>query len=229
LGYFLARIHDFLLKVGINPNKLRFRQHLPKQMAHYACDCWDAEIQTSYGWIECVGCADRSAYDLTVHQSVSNEKLTAWIDFKDGPREVDIVQLDVNKGAIGKTYRDEAKKILSYLDSLKDDVDKAAEMKQTMEKDGYERTDNCSLTLLYEVPYFLFLHSHITIEGVKLTSEQLKFKIARKRVAGRSVVPGVIEPSFGIGRILYCIFEHAYYLRTGTEKRGVRRRTSRVG
>lgn len=36
-------------------------------MAHYAEDCWDAEIESSYGWIECVGIADRSAYDLRAH------------------------------------------------------------------------------------------------------------------------------------------------------------------
>ena len=35
-------------------------------MAHYAEDCWDAEVDTSYGWIECAGLADRSAYDLRV-------------------------------------------------------------------------------------------------------------------------------------------------------------------
>lgn len=40
-------------------------------MAHYAADCWDAEIESSYGWIECVGIADRSAYDLRAH-TVSN-------------------------------------------------------------------------------------------------------------------------------------------------------------
>ena len=27
----------------------------------------DAEIESSYGWIECVGIADRSAYDLRAH------------------------------------------------------------------------------------------------------------------------------------------------------------------
>ena len=32
---------------------------MANEMAHYACDCWDAEILTSYGWVECVGCADR--------------------------------------------------------------------------------------------------------------------------------------------------------------------------
>ena len=66
LGYFLARIHRFLLKLGLDPKRIRFRQHMMNEMAHYASDCWDADIETSYGWIECVGCADRSAYDLTV-------------------------------------------------------------------------------------------------------------------------------------------------------------------
>src|SRR5690606_14586648 len=60
LGYFLARIALFLEKIGIDQNKIRFRQHMANEMAHYATDCWDAELHTSYGWIECVGCADRS-------------------------------------------------------------------------------------------------------------------------------------------------------------------------
>lgn len=48
LGYFMAKIHLFLLKIGIDPTKLRFRQHMSNEMAHYACDCWDAECLTSY-------------------------------------------------------------------------------------------------------------------------------------------------------------------------------------
>ncbi len=67
LGYFLGRIMLFLVRIGVDPTKIRFRQHLSNEMAHYACDCWDAELLTSYSWIECVGCADRSAFDLTVH------------------------------------------------------------------------------------------------------------------------------------------------------------------
>jgi glycyl-tRNA synthetase len=54
------------VEVGINPERLRFRQHLENEMAHYAEDCWDAEVECSYGWVECVGLADRSAYDLRV-------------------------------------------------------------------------------------------------------------------------------------------------------------------
>lgn len=76
LGYFLARIYQFLLSVGVSPKYLRFRQHLPNEMAHYAVDCWDAEALTSHEWIECVGCADRSAYDLKQHTKSSGIQLT---------------------------------------------------------------------------------------------------------------------------------------------------------
>jgi glycyl-tRNA synthetase len=106
LGYFLARTQLFLVKIGMDATRVRCRQHMANEMAHYAAvswcgrgrgavlphlsplndaydaydayghscpvlilsqDCWDFEIQSSYGWIECVGCADRSAYDLSVH------------------------------------------------------------------------------------------------------------------------------------------------------------------
>lgn len=58
--------------MGINPKRLRFRQHLDNEMAHYAEDCWDAEIDSTYGWVECVGLADRSAFDLRVRLCTPN-------------------------------------------------------------------------------------------------------------------------------------------------------------
>ncbi|ONM03431.1 Glycine--tRNA ligase mitochondrial 1 [Zea mays] len=79
LGYFIGRVYLFLTCLGIDKGRLRFRQHLPNEMAHYAADCWDAEIECSYGWIECVGIADRSAYDLKAH-SVSSLHLFHTLD-----------------------------------------------------------------------------------------------------------------------------------------------------
>ena len=55
-----------LPQVGLNADRVRFRQHLQHEMAHYAEDCWDFEVECSYGWVECAGLADRSAYDLNV-------------------------------------------------------------------------------------------------------------------------------------------------------------------
>jgi glycyl-tRNA synthetase len=48
LGYFLARIWLFLKKIGCDMSRVRFRQHMNNEMAHYASDCWDAELHTSY-------------------------------------------------------------------------------------------------------------------------------------------------------------------------------------
>lgn len=108
LGYFIGRIYLYLTKVGVAKDKLRFRQHMDNEMAHYACDCWDAETKTSYvclfvprfplggwsgclhahlllqlnacpmqGWIEIVGCADRSCFDLKCHARVTKVPLVA--------------------------------------------------------------------------------------------------------------------------------------------------------
>lgn len=40
--------------------------------------------------------------------------------------------------------------------------------------------------------------------------------------AVEEVIPNVIEPSFGIGRIMYTIFEHTFHIRDGDEQRTVR-------
>lgn len=48
LAYYMARIYLYMVKVGVDPAKLRFRQHMSNEMAHYASDCWDAECKTSY-------------------------------------------------------------------------------------------------------------------------------------------------------------------------------------
>ncbi|MED6183617.1 hypothetical protein PIB30_039364 [Stylosanthes scabra] len=90
LGYFIGRVYLFLTRLGIDKDRLRFRQHLANEMAHYAADCWDAEIECSYGWIECVGIADRSAYDLRAHTDKSGVPLVAHEKFSE-PKEVEVL------------------------------------------------------------------------------------------------------------------------------------------
>ena len=67
LGYFIGRNFLFLTSLSIDKERLRFRKHLQNEMAHYAAYCWDVKRECSYGWVECVGLADRSAYQLKVH------------------------------------------------------------------------------------------------------------------------------------------------------------------
>ena len=77
LGYFMARTYEFLQLCGIPSTAIRFRQHLQNEMAHYAQDCWDAEVETSYGWIEIAGHADRACYDLECHAEATKTPLVA--------------------------------------------------------------------------------------------------------------------------------------------------------
>ena len=59
MGYYIGRTYLFMLAVGIDKDKFRFRQHRNNEKAHYARDCWDAEVKMSFGWLECAGLADR--------------------------------------------------------------------------------------------------------------------------------------------------------------------------
>jgi glycyl-tRNA synthetase len=119
LGYYMARTFLYLVAVGIDPERLRFRQHMGNEMAHYAQDCWDAEILTSYGWIECVGHADRSCFDLQQHAKATNVKLVAT---KPLPKPKNITQMVPvpNMGVIGKQFKADGKLIKTLLEKLDD-------------------------------------------------------------------------------------------------------------
>ena len=117
LGYFIARICLFLLKIGINPQRLRFRQHMGNEMAHYATDCWDAEIHNSTGWTECVGCADRAAYDLSVHSARTGHPLVVRQALKD-PIVTEKETPEWNKKLLGKSFKQQAGIIQQYVESL---------------------------------------------------------------------------------------------------------------
>lgn len=117
LGYFIARIYQFLTKIGIDPARLRFRQHMANEMAHYATDCWDAEIHNSMGWTECVGCADRAAYDLSVHSARTGHPLIVRQALKE-PVVTERETADFNKKTLGKTFGKDAGTIQTIMGSL---------------------------------------------------------------------------------------------------------------
>lgn len=96
IAYFMARTFKFLKAVGIKAEAIRFRQHRGNEMAHYARDCWDAEVHCSYGWIEVAGHSDRSCFDLTRHAEKSKVELNAARPLKE-PKKVQFVQVTLDK------------------------------------------------------------------------------------------------------------------------------------
>ncbi|KAK5199261.1 Glycine--tRNA ligase 1, mitochondrial [Exophiala xenobiotica] len=202
LGYFLVRIQDFLLKLGIDSNKLRFRQHMANEMAHYAADCWDAELFTTYGWIECVGCADRSAYDLTVHMNKTGAPLVV----RETRAELLVIeeyQVDIDRKKLGPKFRKDAKAVENAVEAL------SQELREKLSLD-LAKTGEIEV----QTPG---VGSGTTTLGKDLVNIE-----KRKRTEHvREYTPNVIEPSFGIGRILYSVMEHVFWTREGDESRGV--------
>ncbi|BFZ59366.1 Glycine--tRNA ligase 1, mitochondrial [Saitoella coloradoensis] len=201
LGYFLARIYLFLTKIGIDPTRMRFRQHMDNEMAHYACDCWDAELQTSYGWIECVGCADRSAYDLTVHSKATGEKLVVREALDEPYIEKNWI-VETNKKKFGPKFKRDAKAVEDTLEKLSNEEKQA--LGEQLEKEG-------KIT--------------VTVEGLGQVEVEKDLILAIEerstKISTREYTPNVIEPSFGIGRILYSLVEHSFWTRPQDIQRGV--------
>jgi len=46
LAYYMYLTQEFLMTAGVDPEKFRFRKHAPDEMAHYATECWDAELRS---------------------------------------------------------------------------------------------------------------------------------------------------------------------------------------
>ncbi|CAI5521720.1 unnamed protein product [Closterium sp. Naga37s-1] len=198
LGYFIGRTFLFLSRLGIDPQRLRFRQHLQHEMAHYATDCWDAEIECSYGWVECVGLADRSAFDLKAHTEKSKVELVAYEKFPE-PREVEVMSIVPSKKDIGKAFKRDAKLIAESLEAMTEA--EALAMKAALEADGKVEYTPCGGS-----------------QAFSLSKEMVAISKEKKKLQGQSFTPSVIEPSFGIGRIIYCIYEHSFYSRPSADE-----------
>lgn len=202
LGYFLARIQLFLAKIGVDQSKVRFRQHMANEMAHYAADCWDAELLTSYGWIECVGCADRSAYDLTVHSKKTGQPLCVRQALQE-PLRVEEWAVEIEKKKFGPRFKKDGKTIEDAINSLSQEM--REKLSVSLREDGHISID---------VP-------SVGDGKVKLEKDILAIERRTRVENTREYTPNVIEPSFGIGRILYSLIEHVFWTRAGDEARGV--------
>jgi glycyl-tRNA synthetase len=204
LGYFMARTQLYMEKIGMDPKRLRFRQHLKTEMAHYATDCWDLEIQSSYGWIECVGHADRACYDLEVHSKATKTSMLAT-EKVDPPVEIELAVLKFNRKKLGEAFKKEQRVVSGILDALAENWKDFEPIATALETDG-----------------------KTVVDGFEITKDMVSWTKTMKMVHEIKFTPSVIEPSFGMGRILYSLLEHSFYQRDGDEQRTVMRFNAQV-
>jgi len=188
VAMFMAETFDFLTNIGADPAKIRFRQHESDEMAHYASDCWDLEMHGSYGWIECVGIAHRGCYDLGAHEEATGTKeLRAWRDF-DEPIEVDKEVVSAIGSVVGPAFRQQAGQVTEALSKLE--------------------------TIPTTFPFELTLN-----DGDVVTIDDSMVEIVRiqETIRGEWFLPHVVEPAFGLDRIIWHLLDHGYEM---TSKEG---------
>ncbi len=60
--------------IGLTRAKLRWAEHGPDELAHYAKKAFDIQYQFPFGWQELEGIHNRGDFDLTQHQEYSGKK-----------------------------------------------------------------------------------------------------------------------------------------------------------
>jgi glycyl-tRNA synthetase len=71
----LPRRWDWYTRYGVTPSRLRFREHAPDELAHYAKKAVDIEYRFPFGWKELEGIHNRGDFDLSRHSEASGESL----------------------------------------------------------------------------------------------------------------------------------------------------------
>ena len=183
IAYYLGVARDWYESVGVDMDRFRFRQHLGGELAHYATDCWDAEAELGGNWVEITGFGYRSDYDLSKHAEYSDEDFTIFRQY-DEPRTVERATVDPDMSTLGPEYGGAAADIADALAELAErDPSAFDDETVTVEADG---------------------------ETYTVSTDVANFSVETVTESGEHITPHVVEPSFGIGRLVYTVLVHAY-------------------
>ncbi|MFP9062066.1 glycine--tRNA ligase [Natrialbaceae archaeon A-chndr2] len=201
VGYFLGVSQEWYASVGVDMDRFRFRQHLAGERAHYASDCWDAEAlidgseesddseqrksaEPSSGyWIEIAGFAHRGDYDLSKHAEGSGDRFTVFRQYDD-PQTVERATVDPDMSYLGPEFGGDAGAVVDALE------DRAVSDREAFEGEHVE--------------------IELAGESHEIPVEKTGFSVDEETIAGEHIIPHVIEPSFGVDRLLYTVLHHAY-------------------
>jgi glycyl-tRNA synthetase len=181
VAFILQETWKFLIDLGLTANKIRFRQHTSTEMAHYASDCWDCEIHGEYGWIECVGIANRTCHDLQSHENYSGtNSLRAWRSF-DEPQIESKKLISPKTSVIGPIFKGRAGMVINAL--------KEYDIREINELVALELSNG---------------------DKVEISKDMFEINQIEKNISGEWFIPHIIEPAFGIDRIIWHLLDHSY-------------------
>ena len=183
IAYYLGIARQWFNSIGVDMDRFRFRQHQNDELSHYASDCWDAESKVDGDWIEITGFAYRGCYDLRKHDEYSREDYTVFKEY-DEPEVVERNRVDPDMSYLGPEFGDLADKVRNALQ------EKAQEKPEAFESGEVE--------------------IELDDETYTVPVERCGFHREEMEKNGEHILPHVVEPSFGIDRIVYTVLAHGY-------------------
>jgi glycyl-tRNA synthetase len=181
MAFFMALSVKFLRGLGVPLEKQKFVGKLPHERAHYSSRSYDQVVLTErFGWIEVSGHAYRTDYDLSRHGKYSGHEMYLERRLPE-LREVEVVRVYPNPAAIRERY---GERIGEVMKAIKEGGDVLA----SAFRSGADR---------------------VSLGPCVITRDMVFIKVERKRVEFEKFVPHVVEPSFGLDRVLYVTLELA--------------------
>jgi len=82
ISYYLYVMQEFIEKIGIAHDKIRFKEVSNEDRAFYSLQTFDFEVMSSFGWIELFSLNYRTDHDLSGHSKGSKKDLSVKEDGK---------------------------------------------------------------------------------------------------------------------------------------------------
>ena len=80
--YWREKRWQWYLDIGIRVEKLRWHEHGPGDLAHYAKKAYDIQYEFPFGWKELEGIHNRTDFDLSRHSEATGKDLRYWDEVK---------------------------------------------------------------------------------------------------------------------------------------------------
>ncbi len=187
LGYWMAVGQEFMESLGVPSQAMYFNEKGVHERAHYSSQTFDQVVKVSrWGWVEVAGHSYRGDYDLSRHMQYSKADLTVFKPYKE-PLVLKTRKFIIDKSILGKLFKEKALKIVEALQSFR-----VEDIQDQLEKQGY-----------------------VVIEGYRVPREAIKIIEVEEKISGEKIVPHVVEPSYGVDRVVYVTIEYAYRERDG--------------
>lgn len=180
MAFFMALATRYMKELGVPLERQKFLAKLPHERAHYSARSYDQMVLTErFGWVEVSGHAYRTDYDLSGHSRLSGHDM--YLERRlQRPKEVEELRVYPNPAAIRERYGDKMGEVIKAIRENEAIVAAAARAGRPVEVGGFTVE-----------PSMVFLRVEV------------------RKVEVEKFIPHVVEPSFGVDRILYVTLENA--------------------